>query len=260
MTGRVDREALKQAVIAERGYWHPLHEGLLALHPEFLGAYLDFVSGPWKSRHLEPKVREFIYIAIDASVTHLYDKGLRRHIERAFDLGATQQEILQVIELTCAMGLNTHEQGISILVEELRKLSPAIDAEIADLGPEEARIKDEFIAAVGHWPGCGDALLKLAPDFIRGFLGFRSVAWNGGPLEPKVKEFIGLAINAAPTSLHEAGVRSHIQRALRCGATGEELSEVLQLASAIAIHTCTYGVPALVEAAARRANPQGDKP
>jgi len=221
MTETLDREALKQAVIAERGYWHPFHEGLLQMSPDFLRAYLDFVAAPWRSRHLDPKVREFIYIAIDASVTHLYERGLSRHIERALELGATQEEVLQVIELTCAMGLNTHEQGISILVEELRVLSPAIDAEIADLGPEEKRIKDEFIAAVGHWPGCGDALLKLAPDFVRGFLSFRSVAWNAG-----------------------------------CGATGEEVSEVLQLASAIAIHTCTYGVPALVEAVAKRAQGQ----
>ena len=257
MTGTtIDREALKQAVIAERGYWHPLHEGLLALHPEFLAAYLDFVSGPWKSRQLEPKLREFIYIAIDASVTHLYEKGLRRHIERAFDLGATQQEILQVIELTCAMGLNTHELGMSVLVDEMKKASSGIEARLARLTPDEQRLKDEYVAAVGHWPECGDALLEFAPDFIGGFLRFRSVAWNGGPLEPKVKEFIGLAINAAPTSLHEAGVRSHIQRALRCGATGEEVSEVLQLASAIAIHTCTYGVPALVEATAKRAQAQ----
>ena len=256
MTESVDREALKQAVIAERGYWHPFHEGLLQMSPDFLGAYLDFVSGPWKSRHLEPKVREFIYIAIDASVTHLYERGVRRHIERALELGATQEEVLQVIELTCAMGLNTHELGMSVLVDEMKKASPGIEARLARLTPDEQRLKDEYVAAVGHWPECGDARLKFAPDFIGGFLRFRSVACSAGPLEPKVKEFIGLAINAAPTSLHEAGVRGHIQRALRHGATPEEVSEVLQLASAIAIHTCTYGVPALVEAAARRAQGQ----
>lgn len=252
MAGSVDREALKQAVIAERGYWHPFHEGLLQLHPEFLRAYLDFVAAPWKSRHLEPKVREFVYIAIDGSVTHLYERGLRRHIERALDLGATQAEVLQVIELTCSMGHNTHELGMSVLLEEMKQASPAVGAEIARLTPEERRLKDEFIAATGHWPDCGDAVLKFAPEFVGGFLRFRSVAWNAGPLAPKVKEFIGLAINAAPTSLHEAGVRSHIRRALQHGATPEEISEVLQLASAIAIHTCTVAAPALVEAVAAR--------
>ena len=257
MTGAVDREALRQAVIDERGYWHPFHEGLLQLHPEFLRAYLDFVAAPWKSRHLEPKVREFVYIAIDASVTHLYERGLKRHIERVLELGAAREEVLQVIELTCAMGHETHALGMSVLVDELKKASPGIEARLARLTPDEQRIKDEAIAAAGHWPECGDALLKFAPDFVGGFLRFRSVAWNAGPLAPKVKEFIGLAINAAPTSLNEAGVRAHIRRALEQGASPEEIGEVLQLASAIAIHTCTYGVPALVEAAAKRSNPEG---
>ena len=253
MTSSIDREALKQEVIAERGYWHPFHEGLLQMSPDFLRAYLDFVGAPWKSRHLEPKVREFVYIAIDGSVTHLYERGLRRHIERALELRATQEEVLQVIELTCSMGHNTHELGMSVLLDEMRQASPAIGVEIARLAPEEQRLKDEYIAAVGHWPDCGDALLRFAPAFIGGFLRFRSVAWNAGPLAPKVKEFIGLAINAAPTSLHEAGVRVHIRRALQHGATPEEISEVLQLASALAIHTCTCAVPALAEAMAARA-------
>ena len=256
MTSSIDREALKQAVIAERGYWHPFHEGLLQMSPEFLRAYLDFVAAPWKSGHLEPKVREFVYIAIDGSVTHLYERGLRRHIENALSLGATQEEVLQVIELTCSMGHNTHELGMSVLLDEMKQASPAIGAEIARLTPPEQRLKDEYIAAVGHWPDCGDALLKFAPEFIGGFLRFRSVAWNAGPLAPKVKEFIGLAINAAPTSLHEAGVRGHIRRALQQGASPGEIGEVLQLASAIAIHTCTYAVPALAEAVAARAKTQ----
>lgn len=256
MTESVDREVLKQAVIAERGYWHPFHEGLLQMSPDFLRAYLDFVAAPWKSGHLEPKVREFVYIAIDGSVTHLYERGLRRHIERSLELGATQEEVLQVIELTCSMGLNTHELGMSVLLDEMKRASPAVGAEIAQLTPPEQRLKDEYIAVVGHWPDCGDAVLEFAPGFIGGFLRFRSVAWNAGPLEPKVKEFIGLAINAAPTSLHEAGVRGHIRRALQHGATPEEISEVLQLASAIAIHTCTVAVPALVEAVAARVKAQ----
>ena len=82
----IDRDKLKAEVIARRGYWHPFHEGLLELCPEFLAAYLAFQDGPARSGHLEPKVREFIYIAIDGAVSHLYERGLRRHIEDALRL------------------------------------------------------------------------------------------------------------------------------------------------------------------------------
>jgi alkylhydroperoxidase/carboxymuconolactone decarboxylase family protein YurZ len=63
-----------------------------------------------------------------------------------------------------------------------------------------------------------------------------------------IKRFIGLAVCASPSLLYAPGMRLHIRQALDQGATREEISEVLQLASAIAIHTCTYAVPALVEA------------
>ena len=253
MDAKPDLEALKRDIIEARGYWHPFHEGLLRLNPDFLKAYLDFQSAPWKSGHLEPKVREFIYIAVDGAVTHLYEKGLRRHIENALALGATQQEVLQVVLLTCsASGHQTHELGMSVLMEELERLDPQA-AKPEGLSDDQKRMKQRFIDSVGYWPECGDALLKVAPHFADGFLGYGATAWSAGSLAPKVKEFVGLAVCASPASLYETGVRNHIRRALAHGATSAEISEVLQLASAIAIHTCTYGVPALVDAVAAHA-------
>ncbi|MEC8109578.1 MAG: carboxymuconolactone decarboxylase family protein, partial [Pseudomonadota bacterium] len=86
-------ELLKQEFIEKRGYWNEFWEGLLTLDPEFFTAYLKFSSIPWSPGVLEPKVKEFIYIAIDAATTHLYEPGLRIHIENAFKYGATKEEI-----------------------------------------------------------------------------------------------------------------------------------------------------------------------
>ena len=198
----IDREALKAEIIARRGYWHPFHEGLLELAPEFLQTYLHFQDAPARSGHLEPKVCEFIYIAIDGAVSHLYERGLRRHIEDALRLGATKEEVLQVIMLA--------KWSVPVLLVK--------------------------------------SIVSLAPQFAEGFLGYGEVAWTVGPLAPKVKAFIGLAVCASPALLHEAGMRQHIRQALDHGATKEEISDVLALAIAIAIHTCTNAVPALVEA------------
>src|SRR5205085_6289792 len=137
MMSSEEREALKQQIIREQGYWHPFHEGLLQFSPEFLRAYLDFISAPWKSGHLEPKVREFIYIAVDGAVTHLYERGLRRHMEFALAAGATKEEVLQVVQLTCSTMHNTHELGMSILVDELERTSPAITSELRKLSVDE---------------------------------------------------------------------------------------------------------------------------
>jgi alkylhydroperoxidase/carboxymuconolactone decarboxylase family protein YurZ len=79
-------------------------EGLLLLDPTFMETTIDLVERPWKNGTLEPKVKEFVCIAIDASVTHLYEYGLRHHIRHALHFGATAAEILEVLELVAASG------------------------------------------------------------------------------------------------------------------------------------------------------------
>ena len=68
---------------------------------------------------LEPKVIELIAIAVDASCTHMYGPGVRRHIRKALQLGATQQEIAAVLQLTSVLGIHTMSLGAPILLEEV---------------------------------------------------------------------------------------------------------------------------------------------
>ena len=69
------RQKLKDEFIAARGYWSELWDGVLQLSPEFFEAYSAFSSVPWKHGTLPPKIKELIYVAIDASTTHLYNPG-----------------------------------------------------------------------------------------------------------------------------------------------------------------------------------------
>ncbi|AIJ21916.1 MULTISPECIES: carboxymuconolactone decarboxylase family protein [Amycolatopsis] len=110
---------LRERFVSERGYWNPFWEGLLSLDPEFFEAYLTFSSVPWRKGVLEPKVRELIYTAIDASTTHLYEPGLRQHIRNALGYGATKEEIMEVLELTSVLGIHTCTLGVPVLMEEL---------------------------------------------------------------------------------------------------------------------------------------------
>jgi alkylhydroperoxidase/carboxymuconolactone decarboxylase family protein YurZ len=103
----------------ERGYWSHIWEGLLQLDPEFFESYLNFSAVPWRKGVLEPKVRELIYTAIDASTTHLYEPGLRVHIRNALSYGATKEEIMEVLELTSVLGIHTCTLGVPVLMEEL---------------------------------------------------------------------------------------------------------------------------------------------
>lgn len=119
MTISDDRyEELKQKFVRDRGYWSPIWDGLLRLDPEFFDAYCDFTSVPWRNGTLPPKMKEFIYIAIDASTTHLYEPGLRIHIRNALDHGATVAEIMEVLELVSGLGIHACTLGVPVLLEE----------------------------------------------------------------------------------------------------------------------------------------------
>ena len=94
-----------------------------------------------------------------------------------------------------------------------------------------------------------DDMLKLSPDFFEAYVEFSSVPWKTGTLEPKIKEFIYIAIDTATTHLHKEGSRIHIRNALEHGATKEEIMEVFQCVSVLGMHALTEGGPMLMQAA-----------
>jgi alkylhydroperoxidase/carboxymuconolactone decarboxylase family protein YurZ len=117
------QERLKAEFTEKRGYWHSFWNEILELAPEFFDAYTEFSSVPWVSGTLEPKVKEFMYIAFDTAATHLYTSGLRLHIENAVRYGATAAEVVEVMEIAATLGIHGVFEAAPILVEEARKLS-----------------------------------------------------------------------------------------------------------------------------------------
>ena len=67
---------------------------------------------PWLHGSLEPKLRELIYIAIDVSTTHLYERGTRVHLRNAIQYGATFNELLDVMVVTSLLGLQSSVMSI----------------------------------------------------------------------------------------------------------------------------------------------------
>ena len=113
------QERLKEDFVRARGYWAPIWDSVLRLDTEYFEAYLNFSAVPWRTGPLEPKMKELIYIAIDASTTHLYEPGLRIHVQNALRYGATKEEIMEVFELTSVLGVHTISLGVPVLMEEL---------------------------------------------------------------------------------------------------------------------------------------------
>ena len=76
-------------------------------------------------------------------------------------------------------------------------------------------------------------------------------------LDPKTIELIGIALDVSCTHMYAPGVRRHIQRALKAGATREEITAVLQLASLQGLHSMCLGAPILLDEVEASGSRQG---
>jgi alkylhydroperoxidase/carboxymuconolactone decarboxylase family protein YurZ len=238
------KKRLRDEFIDARGYWSPFWDGLLALDEDFFTAYVQFSSVPWNAGPLDPKIKELVHIAVDAAATHLFVPGIRLHIKQAIGLGATAQEIMEVLELTSTLGIHACNIGVPILFEELEAAGQAVPSELSE---RQEALKTDFTEKRGYWHQFWNEILLLDPDFFEAYTRFSSVPWVTGTLEPKVKELIYTAFDVSATHLYEKGLRLHIANAIGYGATREEIMEVIELASVIGIHSANVGVPILLE-------------
>lgn len=240
------KQQLKAEIMQKRGFWSPMHESLLQLNPAALQAYLDYVTA--SSAHLSEKLRHLIFMAADASVTHLFEYGIRLHMDLAMQCGATKEEVFEVLQLlleTCGMGSRI---GMPILADELKRVGRESELNPqATLSGPQAAAKESFIKHMGHWPEWLDLAMRVAPDFGVTFVELAMRPWREAALDPKTKALIRVALYSAPTMRDEAYLRQYIRLSLHHGATAQEISEVMQTASVISIHTYSVGVPILRE-------------
>ena len=99
--------------------WNPAWDPFAALDPAWTEAFMAMGTRPMLSGVLDPKTVEFLAIAVDASCTHLYGPGVRRHIRKALALGATPQEITAVLQCVSVLGIHSMSLGAPILLEEM---------------------------------------------------------------------------------------------------------------------------------------------
>jgi alkylhydroperoxidase/carboxymuconolactone decarboxylase family protein YurZ len=245
MTLTARQQSIKDDFIRIRNTWAPQWESILRMDCEFLNAYLHLSAVPLRHNHLDNKVKEFIYIAVNASSTHLFAPGIQMHLKAALEFGASSGELMEVLQLTSTVGIHASNVGVPILLEVLSEegLSP----NVATSDERREALKQRFIECQGYWEASWDALLSLDPDFFKAYVDFSAIPWQAGNLEPKVKELVLCALDVAATHLYKPGIKTHMRNAIRHGATQDEIMEMLEIVSVIGIHGALIGVPMLEE-------------
>lgn len=242
-----DQIRIREAFIVRRGYWSDDWQIVLELHPEFMAAYTELSSYAVEHGTLDLKLRELIYVATCASVTHIHPPGIRQHGRNALAAGATPQQLLAVMELVSTLGIAT----VQLAVSALEEVTPGtVDALAAANGstPDQVdalmrRFEDVFQA-----PGDAEveATMRAVPGFYTALLDEAAIPrLTPDVLTPREVALISLSVNALITHLDRVALRRDIVAALKAGATSGEILDVCMQIAGIGVHAITIGVPIL---------------
>jgi alkylhydroperoxidase/carboxymuconolactone decarboxylase family protein YurZ len=207
-------------------------------------AAADFWRAPMESPHLTPRVKELVLLAMHASVTTYNVAAVERHIRRAQAVGASDEDIIDVLLTIVALANHALYFSVPILLEELDATEieypqpPTLDAAYE-------RAKEAFIAARGFWNPDRDDIARLMPHYYTALDAVGTTSWNHGSLSPKEREFICIGIDCTVTHNYEPGLRRHIRNALEHGATRDEILEVFQLSGLLGLESYVLGAQVL---------------
>jgi alkylhydroperoxidase/carboxymuconolactone decarboxylase family protein YurZ len=107
------------------GQWNAAWDPFFNLDPQWTEQFMATSLGIYASGVLPAKDVELLSIAFDASYTHMYAPGTRRHIKNALKAGATVEEIMEVLKLCVVQGIQACNLGVPILAEELARKQAA---------------------------------------------------------------------------------------------------------------------------------------
>lgn len=118
----LDGAAMLEQIERKRGYVLDLHRTLAARDPDFLEVYERFLEGTFlRERSLDRRVKELVYVgvlmALGTPRSHLV-----AHMRAAVDNGATEREVLEVVEQVLAPA------GVPRFIEALHAFEEAFPA------------------------------------------------------------------------------------------------------------------------------------
>ncbi len=246
------KQGIKDRWLAARDDWSETWETVLHYHPEFVEATLGMFQVPWEKGHLSAKFKELCYLSWNAAATHLNAEGARRHLRRAIGLGATPEEILEVLELSATLGIHTMNIGVPLLVEVLEERGRTSPSPLTDYQEEQ---KARFTDLRGYWHEFWDEMLELDPEMFSAYTEFSTAPWRFGVLTAAEKELIYISYDIASTHLYVPGTKLHIRNALNHGATPEQVLEVMEISVALGLDNVRHAVPMMVEEFAKAGRP-----
>ncbi len=99
--------------------WNTAWDPFFNLDPLWTEQFMQCGIGIYAAGLMPAKLIELLSIAFDASITHMYAPGTRRHIKAALKEGASIEEVMEVLKVCVSFGMEACTLGTQILAEEL---------------------------------------------------------------------------------------------------------------------------------------------
>lgn len=206
------------------------------LAPEYHKAFRALVENIWNvsENELEPKIRELVAVVVLAYRGY---PTVGEHLRRALDAGASFRELIEALQtVSVPAGFPAFHYALA----DLRQLQE----KLGDKASEAEELQSDPSAT--HSSSAWSWLVENYPEIEESKARFLSLLWT--PTNPvlsvKYREVLAsviLACRAYPT------IDDHLRRAVREGATVNELVEAMQTAAIVGGSACLhFALPNLV--------------
>lgn len=185
---------------------------------------------------LDALTRALIELAIRASVTALDIEGSKHYMREALDLGATVDQVHEVLMLVSGLGVHT----LFATTEHLYALTCERQSAQGDsaLDADQLRLWERYVGSDPYRqrmadaiPGFLHALIRISPESFAAFCEYCAVPWKSKNVRAVTKELIALAVDATPTHRFLPGMKLHLHNAIELGAGRRAILETLLIAS-----------------------------
>jgi alkylhydroperoxidase/carboxymuconolactone decarboxylase family protein YurZ len=199
------------------------------------------LAGVQDGEDLDKQSEALIELGVRAAVTSMDVEGTRLWAERALDLGASAEQVHEVMALVSGLGVHTFFEGSRQLMGLLADRGDPLAAEPADNTRRE--LWDRYVGTDPYWarlereiPGFLDALNYLSPHAFEAFFQYCSLPRKTKSLRSLTKELISIATDASPTHRYLPGMRLHVLNAIDLGGGRLAILRALSIAAGAPQH------------------------
>ncbi|WP_078429642.1 carboxymuconolactone decarboxylase family protein [Alkalihalobacterium alkalinitrilicum] len=194
-------------------------------------SYEKLLAECMKDGILSKKEKSLILVGVNAA--RRYEQGLLYHTKEALDLGASIEEIVDILTpCILSRGIPSWLEGIKAIVyareylglEKISRTSSEtknVKQRIEDLQGAIAYFEGEANGSLPKWVA---TMLEFAPQVAQYYGSLRSEILRDHVISRKLKELVLVCINLVER--YGEGARIHIETAKKLGATNEEIAEV----------------------------------